>query len=239
MVLKTHPGLRDGDVHLVRAGLWTGAFDAACVAAALRGSGGDGRAAALASLSTWAIVTGAGLGAATAFDVVDAAPSLGLSSLWIKALSTGLTLAITDLPAEWPNDPSPLIAATTGAVGTASGVGGVLLGDALHLSRGSVWLDHVGAGVGALSALALATGLRAGTPAVGWGSVLSGTLAGTGAGLFAAYTLEGGHRSGRGGVVRADAAAVAHAEGYAAAARGGRGGAAALRRRPARRALRA
>jgi hypothetical protein len=184
------PQLRDGDVHLVRAGVWTGAFDAACVGAALASVGGsDGHAVAASMLLTWAAVSGVSVAGAALVDVDDAAPSLGLSFVWIGALSTGLGFAMADLPADYPANPWPRVAATVGVIGTAAGLGGVIAGNALHLTRASVWLVDVGAGAGALSAYALATGLRAGTPALGWGTVLTGTLLGAGAGLFAARQI--------------------------------------------------
>jgi hypothetical protein len=186
------PTLRDGDVHLVRAALWTGAFDAGCVGAALGSVGNvDSHVVAASMLLTWGAVSGAGIAGATLVHVDDAAPSLGLSFVWIGALSTGLGFAMADLPADYPANPWPLVATTTGLVGTAAGVGGVVAGNALHLTRASVWLVDVGAGVGALSAYGLATGLRAGTPALGWGTVLGGTLLGAGGGLIAARYASG------------------------------------------------
>jgi hypothetical protein len=182
-----YPHANDGDVHLIRAGLWAGAFDAVCVAAALGAMGGvESRAVWAAMPLTWGAVSGAAIAGASMVDVDDAAPSLGLSFLWIGALSTGVGFAMADLPAAYPANPWPLVAATTGIVGTAAGVGGIVVGNALHLTRASVWLVDVGAGVGALSAYGLATGLGAGTPALGWGTVLGGTLLGAGGGLLAA-----------------------------------------------------
>jgi hypothetical protein len=164
-------------------------FDAVCVGLALNANLVDGGTTALAMLGTWAAVSGTAVGAASIVDVAAAAPSLGLSFLWVGALSTSRGFAMADLPPEWPENPVPWLAVTMGAVGTAAGVGGVLVGHALQLSRSSVWLVDVGAGVGARSTLALATGLRAGTPAAGWESVLGGTPVGAGGGLLAAHAL--------------------------------------------------
>jgi hypothetical protein len=184
------PGLNDGDVHLARAGLWAGAFDAACVGVALTANSAlyiDRRTVAAAMLLTWGLVGGAGMVGAAAVDVADAAPSLGLSFLWIGALSTGLGLGMADLlQPDGSRDAMGLVAMTAGVIGTASGLGGVALGNALQLTRASVWLVDIGAAVGALSAYALASSLRAGTPALGWGTVLGGTLLGAAAGLVAA-----------------------------------------------------
>jgi hypothetical protein len=183
--------LTDGDVHLLRFGAFVGPFEALALgtlASTLPGNGTP--TVALGAAAVGALVP-LGLAAAGAgvFDVDPAAPSLAtsfgaLGGVVALTLVQGLDVARAGNPAQ----------VLTGAalIGAHAGMAaGFAAAPALQLSRPSTLIIDAGTAVGVATGAALAFGLRAPNPALGYGAIGAGAVVGAGVGVVGAVFVDG------------------------------------------------
>ncbi len=180
------PELSAGDANVARAFLLLGIFDAitlgfssASLGIASVGSGAP-TFAAMVLVQTLA----AGLGAAaTLLDLPEGAGAAAISgALW----GSVLTVLVANMADAFKGDArfAPLTVSLAGNLGFVAG--GALASTVLPLSRAETWAVDVGGAVGLLGGAALAFGMRAPNPALGYGTMAIGCAGGMVAGGAAA-----------------------------------------------------
>ncbi len=196
LVLDEH--LSPGDVHLLRAALIVANYEAVNVAILLptlqqNGTPGIPTAAVgAAALAAMAATVGVAAGIAALVDVDPSAPSLALSFGFVGGTTAALLLAASDYSKAGFSTPQAQIAVVVTGVGVHAGlVGGLLAAPALGLTRTSILLVDVGAVVGLLGGAALAYGLNAPTPLLGYGTMATTTVVGAAAGVVGASFAPG------------------------------------------------
>ncbi|OGQ17385.1 MAG: hypothetical protein A2138_27290 [Deltaproteobacteria bacterium RBG_16_71_12] len=182
------PGLTAGDANIVRAFLLLGLFDAVTFgvsAAALGVSPGFGNGAPVVAGMVLAQVaaTAIGVGAAAAFDLPEGAGAAAISgALWASVLS----VLVVDMFDGFKNG-ATLVPPMIGLAGNAGfAAGAALASTVLPLSRTDTWAVDVGGAIGLAGGAALAFGLRAPNPVLGYGAMALGCAGGMVAGGAAA-----------------------------------------------------
>lgn len=185
------PQITAGDANIVRAFLLLGAYNSVLVAltgAAFSFSFGNGAPVAAGMLLAQGGATAAGIGVAAFLDLPEGAGAAAISgALWSSVLSMMVVNMFDGLKAD-PR-PAPLVLA---AAGNAGFVGGAALASTiLPVSRADTWALDIGGAVGLLGGAALALGLRAPNPVLGYGAMAVGCTGGMVAGVASARLLPG------------------------------------------------
>ena len=186
--------LSEGDVHLIRGGLVVAVYEgtsAALLAATLSSSSPP--SARLVVPSAGLVALGLSVGgvavAAAFFDVDPSAPSLGLSFGWVGGVLGFLIVKAVDprgLSAQQASQ-LPMLATSLGV--HAGLVTGLAAAPALGLSRPAMLLIDGGGLVGLLGGSALAFGLNAPNPLLGYGTIATATVLGAAVGVVGAVLV--------------------------------------------------
>lgn len=179
------PELDAGDANLARAFLLLGMFDAITLGLSAGNLGAGAMGAAMAFGAMVLVQTAAaGLGAAaTLLTLPEATGAAAVSgALW----GSVLTVLVVNMVDGFKTN-SALIAPTVGLAGNVGFIAaGALVGTVLPVSRAETWAVDVGGAVGLLGGAALAFGLRAPNPVLGYGTMALGCAGGMVAGGAAA-----------------------------------------------------
>ncbi|MFH1811484.1 MAG: hypothetical protein ABIJ09_22275 [Pseudomonadota bacterium] len=178
--------LSAGDANLIRSALWMGVFDA--IAWGML----SGTASWLTQQQVFLVpggmfvlsglLPGAAIAAATVVDLPEGGVALANSAaLWTGVLAT---LGYFAVGAQLEFAPAVLL--VSGAI-NAMWLGGLVASPWVPLSRPETWALDLGAALGLASSAALAVALNAPNPALGFGSMMAGTVIGGAVGLSAAY----------------------------------------------------
>ena len=181
------PQLGAGDANVLRAFLLLGGFNSVMSATTLltysSGSLGNGAVVPATMLAALGATTGAGVGVAVLLDLPEGAGAAAISgALWTPLLSMLVVNMFEGLKGD-SRAALPLIA-VTGNLGFAGGM--ALASTVLPVSRADTWALDLGGAVGVLSGAALALGLRAPNPFLGFGTMAAGCALGMAAGVGAA-----------------------------------------------------
>lgn len=180
------PELTAGDANVLRAFLLLGGFNSVMAPLSMVSlSMPNNNGAILSATMLAAVGTAAAAGAAVAAitDVPEGAGSMAVSGALWTPLLTVLTINMfegfkTDSRGAFP------VVALAGNLGFA---GALVLGSTvLPLSRVDTWALDIGGAVGVLGGAALALGLPAPNPFLGYGTMAAGCVVGLGAGVAAA-----------------------------------------------------
>ncbi|MCC7111724.1 MAG: hypothetical protein IT382_20685 [Deltaproteobacteria bacterium] len=181
------PQLGAGDANALRAFLLLGGFNsvmsATTLSAYVGGSIGNSGALPAAMLAALSATTGAGVAMAVLLDLPEGAGAAAISgAIWTPLLSMLVVNMFEGLKGD-SRAAIPLIA-VTGNLGFAGGM--ALASTVLPASRAETWALDIGGAVGVLGGAALALGLRAPNPFLGYGTMAAGCALGMAAGVGAA-----------------------------------------------------
>ncbi len=205
MLLLGDDKLSAGDVHVLRFGLLLAPYESLTVGTLLGAANAGTGVVAASVVVVSAATVAASVGVAAGFDVDPAAPSLATSFGWIGGTTAALLWAASDLP---PSSSTFQQGIAIGALGAHAGiVGGFAAAPALHLTRPATLLVDAGGAAGFLVGSALAFGLNAPNPQLGYGSIAVAGLVGAGAGVVGAIVVSADDDD-EGAGVSAGAAAV-------------------------------
>lgn len=183
--------LTDGDVHLLRFGAFVGPFEAfalGLLASTVQTNGGTANLALGAAAVGALVPLGLAAAGAGAFDVDPAAPSLATS---FGALGGVLALTLVQgLDVARAGNPAQVLTGAALIGGHAGMAAGFAAAPALKLSRPATLIIDAGTAVGLATGAALAFGLQAPNPALGYGAIGAGAAVGAGVGVVGAVLVD-------------------------------------------------
>lgn len=172
-----------GDANLVRSAIWMGAATSMAVGVVVTERVRSNLGLIPASmLVTSALYPVGAIGLAGLIDLPPGGVALAVSGgAWMGLVSL-LGLAMLEMPLSI----TPSVLLVAGSANVAY-LGLLAASPFMPFSRPETWALDLGAALGFLTAAALAFGLRAPNPAIGYGAMAMGTVAGGAMGLGAAY----------------------------------------------------
>ncbi|MBI1945456.1 MAG: hypothetical protein HYS27_07155 [Deltaproteobacteria bacterium] len=177
------PQITAGDANIARAFLLLGMFDAVTVGVTIASTGslsvGNGAGVFAAMALAQGAAAGLGVAAAGLLDLPEGAGAAAISgALWASVLS----VLVVDMFDGFKNS-ATAVAPTIGLAGNGGFLAGAALASTvLPLSRQETWAIDVGGAVGLAGGAALAFGLRAPNPFLGYGAMALGCAGGMVAG---------------------------------------------------------
>lgn len=182
------PELTAGDANIARAFLLLGLFDAATLGLSAGSLGvfqsfGNGAPVLAGMVLVQGAAIAMGVGAAAMLDLPEGAGAAAISgALWASVLS----VLVVDMFDGFKTS-AALAPPMVGLVGNAGFVAGAALASTvLPLSRTDTWAVDIGGAIGLAGGAALAFGLRAPNPMLGYGAIALGCAGGMAAGGAAA-----------------------------------------------------